>query len=336
MGNSHDVIDSVFRKVKSRYVTIDEVHRKIVRRYAVEDCVYKLLWKNGGKYIAGGSMSTNEFAISEDGMNWTAITPNETTTVTSFAYGNGILVKAYTSSKSIWYSEDEGVTWNTGNVPTPSSSGTTGWSVCFGNGKFIAMPYSSGCPLYSIDGVNWTEISITTSDGGTSFSKTGPVKFLNGRFFNINNSYPYSSEDGVTWVRNGYATLSGDSSHTFYDMVYAFGKYITVGDGDLFYSTDGIVWTKYGSGYGYGYCMATDGEIVISANNRGFRYFGSDYVAGAGSGATSGTFRSAAYSDKFVAVGDSGVGAYSFDGVTWTTITMPSSGCYYKAICYME
>ena len=36
-------------------------------------------------------------------------------------------------------------------------------SVCYGNGKFVAVAYNANVAAYSTDGINWTQTTMPTS-----------------------------------------------------------------------------------------------------------------------------------------------------------------------------
>ena len=66
------------------------------------------------------------------------------------------------------------VSLSNGNSYLPSSAS---WhSVCYGNGKFVAVSYNTNISAYSTDGINWTQTTLPSS------AKWQSVCYGNGKY----------------------------------------------------------------------------------------------------------------------------------------------------------
>ena len=141
------------------------------------------------------------------------------------------------------YSTD-GINWTEGTI-----SGTSrGWiSVCYGNGKYVAVGYNidNGYNLisgndfaYSTDGMNWTEGTISSTS-----RRWQSVCYGNGKFVavaDISKYFAYST-DGIHWIEG---TIS--STNRYWESVcYGNGIFIAVASNYYYaYSIDGINWVS--------------------------------------------------------------------------------------------
>ena len=130
-------------------------------------------------------------------------------------------------------------------------------SVCYGNGKFVAVAYNSNAVVYSTDGINWTRTTLPASTRWRS------VCYGNGKFVVVaqdSNAVVYST-DGITWTRT---TLPASAS--WRSVCYGNGKFVAVAFDNTIaaYSIDGITWTQTtlpSSAYWYSVCYG-DGKFV--------------------------------------------------------------------------
>ncbi len=66
---------------------------------------------------------------------------------------------------------------NPSPIPTPDLAPITYWkSVCYGNGKFVAVGDETDAVVYSTDGVSWTQLRCRLTQAGKS------VCYGNGKF----------------------------------------------------------------------------------------------------------------------------------------------------------
>lgn len=174
-----------------------------------------------------------------------------------------------------------------------SSTGVVG----YGDGRFVALG-PNGKGAYSDNGVVWNEISLPVSQSYWYFVAYGGGKFIASTGDGGDASIICSS-DGVTWTISNTPEISA-----IFSGVYGDGKFVILSIfNGIYCSEDGITWTAGGS----------------------LPYYSNDSIIAYGNG-------------MFVAMrsttdGDDGVAAYSPDGITWTTTTIPS-GFYASCLAY--
>lgn len=133
-----------------------------------------------GKFIGPVGNASDIYFTSTDGINWIA-TENPSglnTYANSIAYGNGIYLIAYNTSKV--YVSNDLETWTSKSV----SFGGQIREVKFINGKFVAVGYSGGMYISEDNGDTWTKIGdgITTSSISFGYTDDGDVLFYCGKF----------------------------------------------------------------------------------------------------------------------------------------------------------
>lgn len=188
-------------------------------------------------------------------------------------------------------------------------------SVCYGNGRFVAVADQSKVSAYSTDGINWTE---TTWNVGHDWSS---VCYGNGKFVAVdsfNSNIAAYSTDGVNWTETTLPAKKNWSS-----VCYGNGKFIAVVEGSNIaaYSEDGISWTQttlpankdwisvcYGNGK---FVVTTNGSNVAAYSTDGITWTQTTMPANK-------SWYSVCYGNgKFVAVDYNGAAAFSTDGITW-------------------
>lgn len=127
------------------------------------------------------------------------------------------------------YSED-GINWTQTTLPTKIY-----WcSVCYGNGKFVAIAEDSNIAVYSADGINWTQTTMPASKSWNS------VCYGNGKFMAVAYSCNIAaySEDGINWTQT-----TMPANENWYSVCYGSGKFVAVDyNGAAAFSTDGVTW----------------------------------------------------------------------------------------------
>ena len=181
---------------------------------------------------------------------------------------------------------------------TISDTSRNWYSVCYGNGMFVAIAFDSNYFAYSTDGINWTE-----TNNRLTVRPWRSVCYGNGKFIAVasgTNYFAYST-DGINWTEG---TISSTSRH-WWMVCYGNDKFVTIAgglnDSNYFaYSTNGINWT----------------EGTISSTSR--------------------NWRSVCYGNgMFVAVAlVSNYFAYSTDGMNWTEGTISSTSRQWRSVCY--
>ena len=160
-----------------------------------------------------------------------------------------------------------------------------GWQALgYGDGKFVAMTYSSSegysCAV-STDGSTWT---VTQQEGDNNLKD---IAYDGTKFVALGNSGTIStSTDGTNWVATYVSNLG---PHDWQALAYDGTKFVALGwYGYISTSTDGTTWTT------------------------------AAYISNLGSH----DWQALAYSGtKFVALGNSGTISTSTDGTTWTAAT---------------
>lgn len=186
------------------------------------------------KFVA---IAYQHFVYSYDGITWTKITVNKSSSKTykDICYGNGKFI-AITSTNYFAYSTD-GITWT---LSTISSTNRNWGQVCYGNGRYVAIAYNSTITAWSEDGITWTECPSNTI--GASKRIWRELCFGDGKFVAVTTKYVGISTDGVTWKLYEIGTVS----KIWYSVCYGDGKFVAVtSNGVAAYSTDGVTWTEY-------------------------------------------------------------------------------------------
>lgn len=234
---------------------------------------------------------------SEDGINWTSVTPTGMIgTPTSIEYHNGIFVAS--STYGLYYSYN-GVNW------TSSLTSTSYYiiQVKYLNGRFVAVG-TSGKTFYSYDGISWTAMTIVLSiPGNIANGSYSTVTYGNGVYImsggyitddNIVRNNSLFSYDGATWTT--YANIyDGISSLTH-------GKSVFVG------ALRGVSISEQG------FVVQADSNPVTRWTRTMFEpsFYDVKYVPEIG---------------KFIAVGDKSA-FYSLDGANWTSMSGLNTDAY--------
>ena len=162
-----------------------------------------------------------------------------------------------TYNKNSTYLKADGTTYTTTNSPEPlgatmlekiipegkikegSLSDKPWYSVCYGNGKYVAVAGNSNYFAYSTDGINWTEGTIS-STGRSWYS----VCYGNGKYVAVagNSNYFAYSTDGINWTEGTISSTGRDWG----PVCYGNDKFVVVAYHSNYfaYSTDGITWTE--------------------------------------------------------------------------------------------
>ena len=136
----------------------------------------------GSKFIAS---SPAGYGIeSTDGKNWKEIKKNGIYKNFGLAFGNRIVVNSSDGGPQMYYSEDDGATWNSASVPNEIRSA----GIAFGDGIFVSVGrglFSSNTKIatYSIDAKKWNTSELPASANWKA------VAYGNGRFVAITGGY---------------------------------------------------------------------------------------------------------------------------------------------------
>ena len=217
--------------------------------------------------------------------------------------------------------------WTEGTMPS-----STSWqSVCYANGKYVAVAYNSNIMAYSTDGISWTEGTMPSSKQWRS------VYYSSGKYVVVaysSNIMAYST-DGISWTEG-----TMPSSQNWYSVCYGDGKYIAVAyySNIMAYSTDGISWTQgtmSSSQSWQSVCYGKDKFVAVAYNTNIMAYSTDGISWTQGTMSSSQLWKSVCYGNgKYVAVGlNTNIMAYSTDGISWSGSTMPIYQ-QWLSVCY--
>lgn len=186
--------------------------------------------KRDGRLL--GFKSQNVY-YTDDGITWQTSKINNTYTgVLACGYDSGRYV-ARDSNNGIYYSDD-GITWTL----TDASGVATYASVRNFRGVWIVVSWTASTTSvakYSIDGINWNDLSFDN----IYYSGSGSQCECNGWLWFRTTNGVITSEDGINW--NSIDDFSGKNVH---EIMWDTGIYIASVTGGLYYSFDGSTWTK--------------------------------------------------------------------------------------------
>ena len=148
-------------------------------------------------------------------------------------------------------------------VQTTLSASNYWYSVCYGNGKFVAVAQNTDIAAYSTDGITWTQTTMPVSKAWKS------VCYGNGKFVavGLNSNVAAYSTDGITWTQTTMPTNTWWSS-----ICYDNGKFVTVARNSNIaaYSEDGINWTQTTmpvSNNWYSVCYGNGKFVAVAYNS---------------------------------------------------------------------
>ena len=225
-------------------------------------------------------------------------------------------------------------TWTQGNMPSSQN-----WrSVCYGNGKYVAVVYNSNIMAYSTDGISWTEGTMPSSQNWRS------VCYGNGKFVTVassvttTNSVAYSA-DGISWTEGNLP-----SSKSWQSVCYGNDKFVAVASSvtttnSVAYSADGISWsqgTMPSEQHWNSVCYGKDKYVAVATMTNIMAYSTDGISWSQGTMPSEQHWNSVCYGNgKFVAITDnySDIVAYSTDGISWTKGNLPRSQLW-DSVCY--
>jgi hypothetical protein len=193
--------------------------------------------------------SSNVAAWSADGVAWHQVTMPASRCWNSVTYGGGRFI-AVPGSGQPWPLSDltknsggatstDGKTWTSINL----GSSQNWYSVCYGNGTYVAVAYNSSVASYSSDGITWTVCSLPSSRYWTS------VTYGNGTFVAVAGgpggatNVAATSPDGIHWTSRTMSASTNWQSVAFgngYFAATSWNNSTTVAAT----SPDGITWTS--------------------------------------------------------------------------------------------
>ena len=265
-----------------------------------------------GLFVAVGGI----VMISSDGQNWeksadvtgTAITYSENLNLFVIVSVEG---KIYTSADLInWTERTSGVAYNLYGVDYSESL------------NMFVVVGQNGTVLTSPDGITWTARNSGIADTFRAITHSDNLLVAVG--YNIvgdeepgNESVIVTSPDGINWTLR-YSQENG----ALFSITYARNqnKFVTVGGGTLYVSSNGINWVSYDiGGQAVTYSESLGTFIVVQFDGVVISYDGINWTKySMALNANSITFSE----DKelFVAVGDNGAIFISYEGYEWNQL----------------
>ena len=171
-------------------------------------------------------------------------------------------------------SSDNGYSWTALDNIFSVSYFPSMQSVCYGDGKFIAVGGNGEIFSYSYGSSGWTQIyALYTSSKPIFKNAIIDVCYGNGKYVAVGNS-----ELTYSYIGNCWNLVSNSVLPASMRICYGNGKYIVSGlDGTVVYSLDGVNWTKVDNlqfgGTTTGICYG-DG-VYVSVNSNGKIYYSS-------------------------------------------------------------
>ncbi|MEK8129014.1 InlB B-repeat-containing protein [Paenibacillus filicis] len=148
---------------------------------------------------------------------------------------------------------------------------TTGLSaITYGNGLYVGIQPLTGLIYTSTDLVTWTQRDVSNQ----TTKRLNTVKFLNGKFYaattrddNKAGAIFIYSNDGINWSAGSSSPAPSFTDYAFSSFAYGNNRYLVTSsnNGGVVGSSNGTVWSKTNSGYGYFYDVKYVGNRFIVA-----------------------------------------------------------------------
>lgn len=182
--------------------------------------------------------ATNGIYYSFDGISW-ELSNITTGSRNPVMYKNGVWVCG------IGYYSTDGRNWLSTGEST--SSGTIS-SMCFGNGKWVAVSSTGDKIFYSTDGITWNSVSIPSATTTYTDPTVSNIIYANNMFIatrsTSSSAYEgyYYSVDAISWAYTN--PVSKNLVITYNESVQRWIGVDGINTGlSSYYSTDGLTWT---------------------------------------------------------------------------------------------
>ena len=180
-----------------------------------------------GKFVAVSYYGTTGFIMySTDALTWTDAVTLQRGSYTSVAFGDGKFVAVSPAGYIVYSTPSSLNTWT--DVPVTDMKS---YSVCYGNGKFVAAQSNKAYIMYSEDGMAWTSVPVTQRDWTD-------VCFGNGMFVataRSTNIIMYST-DAINWTE-----VELQNTRYYNSICYGNGRFVIVNDGNEYVTDDQYV-----------------------------------------------------------------------------------------------
>jgi len=273
-------------------------------------------------YLTGATVSDSVIFRSSNGITWSTVSSTffgpAYTIVAKQLYpygtkGSTLTIACGNGSTALAISA-EGISW----VPV-SSSLSTAYCVAWNGALWVAGGVGTATIVYSTNGVNWTNASIS------GLSSVRSVAWTNGKWIAVGDGSNIwaDSSNGINWT-SYLGGAGGFFTGASYGILGSVGGWIAAGNGGLKASSSGATWSPVGAGlFSVGRAIATNGKQFIAlgsgANSLAYSYDGVSWI-GLGLSIFSVSGYDAAFgTNSWVAVGQGTNSlAVSNDGLTWT------------------
>jgi len=169
---------------------------------------------NDPLFVAAGT--NRSIYVSEDGVSWREVSNLGTGLYSASAYGKKGFIFAGTDAGGDGYAaqSSDGESWNTvvSGAGTPQLRGAA-----YNNGVYHITTFSS--ILLSYNGTQWIDV-LTAGNILLNLTEGDDIYISSGY------SYVYKSSDGNNW-----SLVTSASGYNFYDVIYAQGLFVFVGEG---------------------------------------------------------------------------------------------------------
>ena len=292
-----------------------------------------------GRFVMIGKVGNNNYSIySDDGINWSRGSfPTFVFDFHDMTYGNGKFVAVYKhnnfNQQGVIYSTD-GITWSSSNlVSLPMTPNYTKdvdnnkRKLTYGNGIFVCIGDKDKV-FYSSDAITWNTSSLPvykTIDTKVNDITWNSISYGDGYFFAIKgySSFAAYSTDGITWNTSKLPTNPYWSS-----LEYGNGKFVAVSkdSGNVAYIQTGVsapvptptpthtptpTITQTPLAYSTLPTTLDANNVVRIGNYSSITYGGGKFVS---------------IMKGDVNINQIKTAAYSHDGITWNSSTLPFHG----------
>lgn len=291
--------------------------------------------------VAGLSYTGSSVMASANGQNWFVNSSSFDFQPTAIAYGNNKFV-AVGTNKYIQHTSD-GIYWKTYD----GGYQTTWYGLTFGNDLFISVGYTGsphGLVSSSPDGVVFTERHTSDMAGHLLVD----VAYGNEMYVVIssNTTTVFTSTDGFNWI-----TRIGAVAVPLKCIAFGNGVFVALATNDVaVVSSDGVIWQTYSTPSGFDWMDITFAHrqfvAVAGTGNAAARAMtssdgitwssrvtpgdGDPYWNSISAGEIGGYVVYVAVASSTGVPGSLARSMYSYDGITWSILNVPSAIAWYS------
>ena len=197
------------------------------------------------------------------------------------------------------------------------------------NNKFITVKTSASKIAYSTDGLTWTAVNTKDVNDWRNIiaDKNG-----NTYIFDSSNTYSYSTDGGATWSSNVSTNLLSSNPRLFgMTSDESTRRYVMVGAGGIvLYSQGGNVWKSKSitGGILQGVAFGNNTFVAVGFGGVCFTSTDTETWTSRSLGTSANMYFIEYINGLFITAGASSVMRKSTDGITWDTVTAPSTATF--------